>query len=205
MFRTIAGLFFLVVAGYTGWLSTHLLDMNNFRTEGSPAGAGLFVVFLCFPPIALASGIAGIVLLVTARRSRETVRAPIRSTPPASPPARVEGRRIRSAEGATLEILEHGELAVVWMRRTDGSGLRSHNSRRHGEVTYLPFRCADGAPVRLPGQWTVPAALARQAAADFESARDWTRRLGTAPTPVVPVELREGDDRSRWAWLIHQP
>ncbi len=205
MIRIALGLFLLAVALYAGWLSTYLLDPGFFRTEGSPAGAGLFVVFLGFPVIALASAIGGVALLLSGWRSRDAAAAAPHRAATRTATVIVESRRARSADGSVLDVLIHGDLAVVWMRRADGSGMRSHNARRHGEGTYFPFRSTDGSPIRLPSQWTVPAALARQAAADFESARDWTRRLGTAPTPAVPVEFRDGDDRSRWSWLISAP
>ncbi len=197
-------IFLLGVAGYTGWLSTLLLDMSNFRTEGSPAGTVMFVVFLGFPVLSLASGIGGLLLLSTywMRGSSVEEQQARRSTPRPAPKPPPRALRQLATDGSTLELLENDGLAVLWWRATDGSGRRSDNGRRASNDTYCPFRSVDGQPVRLPRGWTVTVALAQAAFDEFRNGGDWTARLRTQPTPIVPPALLAGVDRDRWDWLV---
>lgn len=206
VFRIIVGIGLLLVAGYAGWLSTLLLDLSNFRTEGSPAGTILFVVLLGAPVVAIAAFGGGIFLLMLRGRGDSSVdEAATMSISPEPATPRLAARRQTSSSDESMDLLIHDELAVLWTIRADGSGARTRNPQWRGETTYLPFRSCEGSPVRLPRSWAVPRALAVQAIDDFEQGRDWTERVSCAPTPTVPSDLRLGPDRARWEWLVQQP
>lgn len=195
----------LVVCAYTGWLSLMLLDPGNFRTEGSPAGAGMFVVWMLFPVVSLATGIAGLLLLFL-RPSPPP--PPPRTWPlPAAPRALVppSAERIAGSEGSVLELLCQDDLAVLWLRRPDGPGLRSHNAQWRGDADAVAaFRSVDGDALRLPRAWAVSAGLARQAGERFRDGGDWASLLSLRETPPLPADLSGATDRRRWDWLREQ-
>lgn len=195
--RILAALTLLAIAAYTGWLSTMLLDMSNFRTEGSPAGTLMFVVLLTFPFVSIGALLAGIFLLTVRPRKFETFMSAAKP-----PPAEVFARRGVATDGSTMELVVHGELAALWCLRPDGSGERSNNPQPNGGVTYHAFRSVDGQPLRLPRHWLVSSPLAKRALEDFEHQRDWKIRLNSAETPVLPEHLAGDSDRARWEWLV---
>jgi hypothetical protein len=89
--RAIAGVLLLLVAAYAGWLTTLLFDTGHFRTEGSPAGAAIFVVLLMAPLVALVALVFAILLL---RPSKAQVAAVAVGTPVARRPPH---RSVRAA------------------------------------------------------------------------------------------------------------
>jgi len=202
--RQLMALGLLVVSAYCAWLSLMLLDPGNFRTEGSPAGAGMFVVWMLFPLISLGTGLAGLFLLLLrpgSPRPVRTRRLPAARRLPAPPSAECIG----GADGSALELLCLDDLAVLWLRRADGSGLRSHNAQWQGDPdTVLAFRAGSGESLRLPRQWAVAAGLARAAAGRFRAGHDWSSLLALRETPMLPPAIANGGERARWDWLRQQ-
>lgn len=198
--RPVLALALLAISTYCACLSLMLADPGNFRTEGSPAGALMFVVWLVFPVIALGTGLAGLLLLF------------LRPSPPPPPPGPYPlpatpheppapyAERIDGPEGSTFDLLCHGDLAVIWLRRRNGSGLRTHNAQWRGDPGLVtPFRAPDGSSLRLPRAWAISTALARRVAERYRGGDDWTGLLTLRETPPVPGHV-EGD-RARWDWL----
>ncbi len=202
LLRPIFALALLAVSAYCAWLSLMLTDLGNFRTEGSPAGAGMFVVWMLFPVIALGAGLAGLLLLFL--RPSPPPPPPMPFPLPAAPRAAVVARaeRIAAPDGSVFELLCEGELALIWLRRPDGSGLRTHNAQWRGDVDKLaPFRAVDGSALRLPRAWAVSRVLAQHAAERFRTGDDWTGLLTLRATPPLPDGIEGGGDRARWDWL----
>jgi hypothetical protein len=183
--RLLAAVGLLVLAGIFGMLSTLLLDMNNFRTEGSPAGTGMFVVALVAPVGALGS-LGGALLLFGIGWFGRRHSGPGSTAPaPVPRPARREEIWRIHASGASLGALINGELAVLLHLRPDGSAAtRSHNASYRGSPTATyPFRCADGALVQVPTLWTVPTALALRALEHFAAQGECAPFLGWEDLP----------------------
>lgn len=161
----------LVLVGaslYLGYLSTLLLDMGNFRTEGSPAGSIMFVVLMMAPFAAIAALVCGLFLLLAGRWMRPP--PPYDPGPAVQAVARREELWHRHPRGALLGALVNGDFAVL--RFQPSAAERGVHSRQTGyrgkpEATY-PFRCADGDLVQLPTAWTIPTALALKALQQFE-------------------------------------
>lgn len=188
--RWLLGLGLIGLALLLGYVSTALLDINNFRTEGSPAGTIMFVVLLCFPPAALLALICGILLLRRALAEPVAEAAPVRLPAPASAPRRQALWR-RHPGGATLGLLLNGDRAVLQYHPPSvGSAWCSHDAGyRGGRAANYPFRCGDGSLVNLPTVWTVPSALALRALAQFEADGERPQAIGWRPCslPVSPV------------------
>jgi len=184
----------LAVSVYTGWLSTYLFEPSTFRTEGSPAGAGLFVVFLLFPVVSLATGVSGLLVLF------------LRPSPPPPPPSRppmpvFRSERASGADGWTLDLLANDALAVLWMHHAEREGLRSNNSQwPRDNDTLLRFRTSDGREVRLPRRWAIATAMAQRAVETFRSAGDPTRFFTGVTVPAPPRD-QTMSERERWDWL----
>jgi hypothetical protein len=178
--RLLAAIGLLVLAGILGMLSTLLLDMNNFRTEGSPAGTGMFVVALVAPVGALGSLVGALLLFgIGWSGRRHSGQSPTAAAPVPRPARREETWRGHDS-GASLGALINGELAVLLHLRPDGTAAtRSHNASYRGSplATY-PFRCADGTLVQVPTLWTVPTALALRALEHFAAQGECAPFLG---------------------------
>lgn len=197
--RILLGLGLIGLALVLGYASTALLDMGNFRTEGSPAGAAMFVVMLGFPPAALAALVGGILLLRGGRSA--TVRsAPAFIAPP--PPARREALWQAHADGALLGVLINGDSAVLQYRAPDGAVWRSDNPQYRGSaIARYPFVCSDGDLVQLPTAWTVPSALAQRAFDAFLADGARPAQVAWQPSRLAgPPEARDGA-----AWELLAP
>lgn len=200
-FRILLGLGLVGLALVLGYASTALLDLGNFRTEGSPAGAAMFVVMLGFPPAALAALVAGI-LLIRGGRSAQVEGLPVFVDPP--PPARREALWRRHPNGATLGMLVNGERAVLQFRPADGAALWCSDNPGYlgAPAATYPFLCSDAELVQLPTAWSVPAALAQRALQQFEA--NGERPMAIAWQSCAPSA--GGSDGGAASWeLLPQP
>lgn len=206
--RLLAAIGLLAVAAVFGNFSLLLLDRDNFRTEGSPAGTLMFVVALASPVVALGSLAGGLTLLGVGWLGRRSARPPPPRAVPHAVPARREELWREDGSGSRLGILINGDVsALLYLPAGDAPACRSHNASYRGSpaATY-PFRCADGSLVKLPTAWTIPTAIALRAL-DHAAAHaqrppfpDWvpieapTRELATSDNAWNSA-LREDSER----------
>jgi len=168
-FRLALGIALLIAGVSLGWLSLGLLDMGNFRTEGSPAGTIMFILLLGAPVAAVGAVIGGVFLIGIGWLGRHPPAPDPGVFAPRTPPAQREEIWRKHPTGGRLGALVNGELSVLL--RQPGTGMvatRSHNASYRGSAsaTY-PFRCGDGQLLQLPLVWAVPTALALRALDHF--------------------------------------
>jgi hypothetical protein len=192
--RAIAGVLLLLVAAYAGWLTTLLFDTGHFRTEGSPAGAAIFVVLLMAPLVALVALVFAILLL---RPSKAQVAARMQagSIPKSPEKASRRGERWhRHANGARLGALfNDGRAVLLWIAADASSAQRTEGGVRNPRALTHPFVCRNGMLVQLPFLWTVPDTLAERGIARFEASGDCSEALGWRPLAVP-----ESADSQAW-------
>lgn len=183
--RKLAVLCLLIVAGYGFWLTTLLFEPSNFRTEGSPAGAGLFVVLLGAPVVGLVALIAA-VTLATVDWGIGRMQRDLGASRPLPAP------RVRAAQwhahprGGRMGALLSGDHAILLHWPASGAQLwcslrRDYQGRADAQ---LPFLSDAGTHLRLPASWTVPAAEAREALAHFIQLGERSERLLWEPLDI---------------------
>jgi hypothetical protein len=198
-----AGAAMLLVGAQLAWFALSA-SRSSFRTEGSPAGTGLFVLALVAPFGALFLGIGGGMLVVKNLRrlmhSPPEVAAPsageVRSNLPTEPPRRDEIWR-RHARGSRLGVLINGErAALLYLPSADVPAWHSHRPGPHrdGASTH-PFRCSDGGLVLLPIEWTVFTGQALRALEEFDRDGEASNVVGWLETTraIDATADREGE------------
>lgn len=204
--RLLLALAALAGACVLGYLSTLLMDRSMFQTEGSPAGAAMFVVLLCAPLGAVVLGAIAVTLIwpfwrrpaVAAPRSnsRESMRGPIAT------PAPVWRARRLTVGSTFLEAVSDGQHAVLWWGDSNQQWV-SHNIQFKGDpATFRPCAAAGGETLMLPRAWWVPLSLAEHAIAAFEQNGGRSEMLSWKPLlPTVPID--DGlSTAQRWRQLV---
>lgn len=206
--RRLAAIGLLALAAVFGNFSLLLLDRDNFRSEGSPAGTLMFVVTLVSPVVALGSLAGGLSLLGMGWRGRTSSRVQRPRAVNRVAPARREEIWREDGGGSRLGVLVNGDIsAVLHLPAGTAGAWRSNNASYRGSpaATY-PFRCADGSLVKLPTAWTIPTAIALRALDHFSERGerppflDWvsieeaSREL-TASGNAWDRVIREGSER----------
>ncbi len=179
-FRLALGIALLIAGVSLGWLSLGLLDMGNFRTEGSPAGTIMFVLLLGAPVAAVGALLGGVFLIGMGWVGRHPPAPDPNVFAPRTPPAQREELWRKHATGGRLGALVNGDLSVLLHQPGTGmTAARTHNASYRGSAnaTY-PFRCSDGRLLQLPVVWAVPSALALRALDHFAEHGELAKFLG---------------------------